>query len=158
VGNHWICHRTLRCKARRISIPTIKAAGCTIFSSATTVTEARWLEDRDADAVIAQGVEAGGHRGMFLTTELASQAGTLVLVPQVVDAVRVPVIAAGGIADGRDCGGACVGRFGAADGHGLFTLPGSAHLCCPPGSPQVGVRKCYRNYQCVDWAASSRFR
>ena len=67
-------------------VDRIKAAGCTIFSSATTVTEARWLEDHGADAVIAQGAEAGGHRGMFLTTESASQAGTLVLVPQVVDA------------------------------------------------------------------------
>jgi nitronate monooxygenase len=102
----------------------IKAAGCTIFSSATTVTEARWLEDRDADAVIAQGVEAGGHRGMFLTTELASQAGTLVLVPQVVDAVRVPVIAAGGIADGRGIAAALALGASAAQ-------MGTAYLLCP---------------------------
>jgi nitronate monooxygenase len=82
-------------------IDRIKGAGCTIFSSATTVAEARWLEDQGADAVIAQGIEAGGHRGMFLTTEPTSQLGTLALVPQVVDAVKIPVIAAGGIADGR---------------------------------------------------------
>jgi nitronate monooxygenase len=82
-------------------VDRIKAAGCMVFSSATTVAEARWLEDHGADAVIAQGLEAGGHRGMFLTTDVASQVGTLALVPQVVDAVRVPVIAAGGIADGR---------------------------------------------------------
>ena len=82
-------------------IDRLKAAGCKIFSSATTVTEARWLEDHGADAVIAQGIEAGGHRGMFLTNEPASQVGTLALVPQVVDAVSVPVVAAGGIADGR---------------------------------------------------------
>jgi nitronate monooxygenase len=76
-------------------VDRLKAAGCVIFSSATTVTEARWLEEHGVDAVIAQGVEAGGHRATFLTSEPASQLGTLVLVPQVVDAVKVPVIAAG---------------------------------------------------------------
>jgi len=79
----------------------LKAAGCVILSSATTVEEARWLEARGVDAVIAQGAEAGGHRGMFLTADILSQAGTFALVPQVVDAVKVPVIAAGGIADAR---------------------------------------------------------
>ncbi|CAN5602821.1 nitronate monooxygenase [soil metagenome] len=79
----------------------VKASGCVVLSSATTVEEARWLEDRGCDAVIAQGYEAGGHRGMFLTDDISTQVGTLALVPQVVDAVTVPVIAAGGIADGR---------------------------------------------------------
>ena len=79
----------------------VKAAGCCVISSATTVEEAVWLEDHGCDAVIAQGVEAGGHRGMFLTDNIATQAGTMALTPQVVDAVKVPVIAAGGIADGR---------------------------------------------------------
>ena len=79
----------------------VKETGCKVISSATTVDEARWLEDRGCDAVIAQGYEAGGHRGMFLTDAVASQPGTLALVPQVVDAVAVPVLAAGGIADGR---------------------------------------------------------
>src|SRR4051812_24805011 len=79
----------------------IRAAGSAILSSATTVAEARWLEAHGADAVIAQGAEAGGHRGMFLTSDVSSQVGTLALVPQVVDAVKIPVIAAGGIADGR---------------------------------------------------------
>ncbi len=79
----------------------VKAAGCVVLSSATTVAEARWLEARGCDAVIAQGVEAGGHRGMFLDDRVATQAGTLALVPQVVDAIGVPVIAAGGIGDGR---------------------------------------------------------
>src|SRR5262249_27871980 len=68
---------------------------------ATTVEEARWLEAHGVDAVIAQGVEAGGHRGIFLSDDIASQAGTMALVPQVVDAVKIPVIAAGGIGDGR---------------------------------------------------------
>ncbi|SHK37376.1 nitronate monooxygenase [Roseomonas rosea] len=79
----------------------VRAAGCKVISSATTVAEAVWLEGQGVDAVIAQGVEAGGHRGNFLSDSMATQVGTMALVPQVVDAVRVPVIAAGGIADRR---------------------------------------------------------
>ncbi len=79
----------------------VKVAGCVVMSSATTVEEARWLEAHGCDVVIAQGAEAGGHRGMFLTDSLASQPGTMALVPQVVDAVKLPVIAAGGIGDAR---------------------------------------------------------
>ena len=79
----------------------VKALGCKILGSATTVAEARWLAARGCDAVIAQGYEAGGHRGMFLTDAVDSQPGAMALVPQVVDAVDVPVVAAGGIADGR---------------------------------------------------------
>lgn len=82
-------------------VDRVQAAGAKILSSATTVDEARWLEDRGCDAIIAQGAEAGGHRGMFLTDDIATQVGTFALVPQVVDAVSVPVIAAGGIADAR---------------------------------------------------------
>jgi nitronate monooxygenase len=79
----------------------LKDAGCKILCSATTVAEARKVEGDGADAVIAQGFEAGGHRGMFLTDDLGSQTGTFALVPQIVDAVGVPVIAAGGITDAR---------------------------------------------------------
>jgi nitronate monooxygenase len=79
----------------------VKQSGAKVISSATTVAEARWLEERGVDAVIAMGAEAGGHRGNFLTHDMASQIGTIALVPQVVDAVAVPVIAAGGIADRR---------------------------------------------------------
>lgn len=79
----------------------VKATGAKIISSATTVDEAIWLEQRGCDAIIAMGYEAGGHRGMFLSDDLYSQIGTLALVPQVVDAVSVPVIAAGGIGDAR---------------------------------------------------------
>jgi len=79
----------------------VKACGSVVLSSATTVEEARWLEDNGCDAVIAQGYEAGGHRGMFLSEDVLTQPGTFALVPQVVDAVNIPVIAAGGIADGR---------------------------------------------------------
>src|SRR5687767_5111559 len=79
----------------------VKDAGCLVISSATTCEEARWLERQGCDAIIAQGAEAGGHRGMFLTENLATQVGTFALVPQVADAVKVPVIAAGGITDAR---------------------------------------------------------
>ncbi|MGH6939657.1 NAD(P)H-dependent flavin oxidoreductase [Hypericibacter sp.] len=79
----------------------VKATGAKVIASATTVAEARWLEERGVDAVIAMGLEAGGHRGNFLSHEMASQVGTFALVPQVVDAVKVPVIAAGAVADAR---------------------------------------------------------
>ena len=79
----------------------VKSWGSKILSSATTVEEALWLEARGVDAVIAQGLEAGGHRGLFLTNDLTTQVGTMALLPQVVRAVRVPVIASGGIADAQ---------------------------------------------------------
>jgi nitronate monooxygenase len=105
-------------------IKRVKAAGCLVISSATIVKEAIWLEEHGADAIIAQGAEAGGHRGMFLTENIAEQPGTFALVPQVVDAVKVPVIAAGGIADGR--GIAAAFALGAAG-----VQIGSAYLRCP---------------------------
>lgn len=77
----------------------VKAWGAKVLASATTVDEAVWLAAHGADAVIAQGLEAGGHRGIFLTDDLTTQVPTFALLPQVVRAVRVPVIAAGGIAD-----------------------------------------------------------
>jgi len=79
----------------------VKAAGALILSSATTVAEARWLESHGADVVIAQGREAGGHRAMFLSADVDAQPGLIALLPQVRDAVRLPVVAAGGIGDGR---------------------------------------------------------
>jgi nitronate monooxygenase len=79
----------------------VRRSGAKVIASATTVVEALWLQDRDVDAVIAMGAEAGGHRGTFLTDDMTTQMGTFALVPQVVDAVEIPVIAAGGIADRR---------------------------------------------------------
>ncbi|MDW7745429.1 nitronate monooxygenase [Halomonas sp.] len=102
----------------------VKAWGATVLSTATTVEEARWLEARGADAVIAQGLEAGGHRGLFLAEDLTTQMGTLALLPQVRQAVEVPVIAAGGIADAR--GVAAALALGAE-----AVQVGTAFLCCP---------------------------
>jgi nitronate monooxygenase len=82
-------------------VERVKRSGAKILSSATTVEEARWLEEHGVDAVIATGLEAGGHRGNFLSDDLSKQLGTFALVPQIVDAVSVPVIAAGGIVDRR---------------------------------------------------------
>ena len=79
----------------------VKGTGALILASATTVAEARWLEKNGADAIIAQGREAGGHRGMFLSNDIDAQPGLIALLPQVRDAVRLPVVAAGGISDGR---------------------------------------------------------
>jgi len=102
----------------------VRRSGAKILSSATSVDEARWLEDQGCDAIIAQGFEAGGHRGMFLTDDVSTHVGTMALVPQVVDAVKVPVIAAGGIADARGILAAVA--LGAA-----AVLIGTAYLHCP---------------------------
>jgi nitronate monooxygenase len=102
----------------------VRAWGSKVLASATTVDEARWLEARGVDAIIAQGLEAGGHRGNFLRADLTTQLGTFALVPQIVAAVRVPVIAAGGIADAR--GVAAAMRLGAS-----AVQIGTAYLLCP---------------------------
>ena len=102
----------------------MKAWGSKIIASATTVEEARWLETQGVDAIIAQGLEAGGHRGMFLLDDLATQVGTFALLPQIVQAVKFPVIAAGGIADAK--GIAAAMALGAAG-----VQIGTAYLLCP---------------------------
>ncbi len=105
-------------------VARVKAAGAKVISSATTVREAIWLAEHGCDAIIAQGFEAGGHRGVFLGGDAAQQVGTMALVPQVVDAVKVPVIAAGGIADGRGIAAALA--LGAS-----AVQIGTAYLFCP---------------------------
>jgi nitronate monooxygenase len=101
----------------------VKARGAIVLGNATNVEEARWLEARGADAIIAQGFEAGGHTGRFLGSDPAEALGLFALVPQVVDAVSVPVIAAGGIADGR--GIAAAFALGAS-----AVQIGTAYLAC----------------------------
>jgi nitronate monooxygenase len=98
--------------------------GARILSSATTVDEARWLESHGADAIVAQGLEAGGHRGMFLSDEVTTQIGTMALLPQIVNAVTIPVIAAGGIVDAKTVAAAIA--LGAAG-----VQVGTAYLLCP---------------------------
>jgi nitronate monooxygenase len=104
----------------------VRDAGCRVLCSATTPEEAVILARRGVDAVIAQGAEAGGHRGVFAEDwrDGSGQIGTLALVPQVVDAVDVPVIAAGGVADGRAIA-ACF-ALGACG-----VQIGTAYLFCP---------------------------
>jgi nitronate monooxygenase len=108
----------------RSLLARVRRMGAKIISSATSVDEARWLEDHGCDAIVAQGYEAGGHRGMFLTQDVSTQIGTMALVPQVVDAVTVPVIAAGGIADAR--GIVAAFALGA-----VAVQIGTAYLHCP---------------------------
>jgi len=102
----------------------VKAWGAQVLGCATTVDEARWLAAHGADAIIAQGREAGGHRGIFLGDDLSTQMGTMALVPQVVEAVDLPVIAAGGIADADGVRAAMA--LGAAG-----VQVGTAYLLCP---------------------------
>ncbi len=102
----------------------VKAVGSKVLSSATTVDEARWLEASGADAIIAQGLEAGGHRGMFLSSDVSTQLGLFALLPQIVRAVKVPVIAAGAIVDAK---GVAAALALGADG----VQVGTAYLLCP---------------------------
>ena len=115
-------------------VAMVKSSGARILSSATTVEEALWLESRGVDAVIAQGLEAGGHRGMFLTQDVHTQIGTLALLPQVVAAVKIPVIAAGGIADAQGVQAALA--LGAS-----AVQIGTAYLLCPEATTSEVHRK-----------------
>jgi nitronate monooxygenase len=116
----------------------VKSCGAQILSTATTVEEARWLEAHGADAVIAQGYEAGGHRGMFLSRDLTTQIGTLALVRQIVRAVRLPVIAAGGISDAEGVRSALA--LGAAG-----VQAGTAFLFCPEATISAVHRAALRS-------------
>ena len=116
----------------------VKGWGSVLLSSATTVDEALWLEAQGVDAVIAQGVEAGGHRGMFLTDDLTTQVGTLALVRQLVKTIDRPVIAAGGIADAQ--GVAAAMALGAAG-----VQIGTAYLLCPEATTSAIHRKALKS-------------
>ena len=115
----------------------VRATGAKIISSATTVREAIWLEERGCDAIIAQGFEAGGHRGIFLGDHADRQVGTMALVPQMVDAVKAPVIAAGGIGDARGIVAALA--LGAA-----AVQIGTAYMFCPEAKVSPTHREALR--------------
>ncbi|WP_339433169.1 NAD(P)H-dependent flavin oxidoreductase [Pseudomonas sp. EA_65y_Pfl2_P78] len=128
----------------------VKATGAKILSSATTVDEALWLEQNGCDAIIAMGYEAGGHRGMFLSEDLNTQVGTFALVPQVVDAVKVPVIAAGGIADAR--GVAAAFMLGAS-----AVQVGTAYLFTPEANVSAAHHRALRTAKESETAVTNIF-
>ena len=124
----------------------VRRWGSLVLSTATTVEEARWLQAHGADAVIAQGLEAGGHRGMFLTDDLDTQMHTLALVAQIVEAVDIPVIAAGGIADAADV------RAALARGASAVQV-GTAYLRCPEATTSAVHRAALDSVASGDTAA-----
>jgi len=128
----------------------VKASGAKVLSSATTVEEALWLERNGCEAIIAMGYEAGGHRGMFLSEDITSQIGTFALVPQIVDAVTVPVIAAGGIADHRGLVAALA--LGAS-----AVQIGTAYLFCPEAKVSAAHRRALDTAPASDTALTNLF-
>ena len=128
----------------------VRTWGAKILSSATTVEEARWLESHGVDAIIAQGLEAGGHRGTFLSEDLTRQVGTFALVPQIVRAVKTPVIAAGGIAGAK--GVAAALALGAAG-----VQIGTAYLLCPEATTSVVHRAALKSEMARHTALTNLF-
>lgn len=128
----------------------VRATGAKILSSATTVQEAQWLQARGVDAIIAQGLEAGGHRGIFLDLDLSTQLGTFALLPQVVAAVQVPVIAAGGIATAQ--GVAAAMRLGASG-----VQIGSSYLLCPEATTSAVHRRALQGPESAHTALTNLF-
>jgi nitronate monooxygenase len=128
----------------------VKAMGAKILASATTVDEARWLEAHGVDAIIAQGLEAGGHRGLFLSTDLTTQVGTMALLPQIVQAVKLPVLAAGGIADAP--GVAAALKLGAAG-----VQIGTAYLLCPESTTSAVHRAALKSEKARHTALTNLF-
>lgn len=131
-------------------VARVKSWGAKVLSSATTVDEAQSLEARGADAIIAQGLEAGGHRGIFLSDDLTTQVGTFALVPQIVQAVEVPVIAAGGIATAA--GVAAAMQLGAAG-----VQVGTAFLLCPEATTSPLHRAALQSESAVHTALTNLF-
>ncbi|WDY59876.1 NAD(P)H-dependent flavin oxidoreductase [Pseudomonas sp. PSKL.D1] len=128
----------------------VKATGAKVLSSATTVEEAVWLQAHGCDAIIAMGVEAGGHRGMFLSDDITTQIGTFALVPQVADAVQLPVIAAGGIADHR-------GLIAALALGASAVQIGTAYLFCPESRVSPAHRHALATAAASDTALTNLF-
>lgn len=128
----------------------VRSWGAKVISSATTVAEARWLADRGVDAIIAQGLEAGGHRGLFLSDDVGTQVGLFALLPQIVRAVRVPVIAAGGIADAA--GVAAARALGAAG-----VQVGTAYMLCPEATTSALHRAALRSEGAAQTALTNLF-
>ncbi len=128
----------------------VKSWGTLVLASATTVDEALWLQAHGADAIIAQGLEAGGHRGIFLNGDLSTQMGTMALLPQIVQAVRVPVIAAGGIADAA--GVAAAMALGAS-----AVQIGTAYMCCPEATTSALHRAALQSPQARHTALTTLF-
>jgi nitronate monooxygenase len=128
----------------------VKRWGARVLSSATTVDEARWLEAHGADVIVAQGLEAGGHRGMFLSADLTQQTGTLALLPQVLQAVRIPVIAAGGIVDAKTVAAAI--SLGAAG-----VQVGTSYLLCPEATTSGVHRAALKSDQARHTAVTNLF-
>lgn len=120
----------------------VRSWGARIIACATTVAEAVWLEAQGVDAIIAQGWEAGGHRGIFLSTDLNTQLGTFALVSQMRQVVRVPIIAAGGIANAQDV--AAVMQLGAAGAQ-----LGTSYLLCPEASTSAWHRAALQSEHCT---------
>jgi nitronate monooxygenase len=128
----------------------VRAAGTKVLSSATTLDEARWLEAHGADGIIVQGLEAGGHRGHFLSDDLTLQVGTFALLPQVVRAVRVPVIAAGGIVDRQTAKAAFA--LGAS-----AVQAGTAYLLCPEATTSAVHRAALKSAEAWHTALTNLF-
>ena len=128
----------------------VRSWGSKVIASATTVDEALWLEARGVDAVIAQGVEAGGHRGIFLSDDLSTQVGTFALVPQIARAVKVPVIAAGGIADAD--GVAAAIALGASG-----VQVGTAYMLCPEATTSAMHRVALKSEAARETALTNLF-
>ena len=128
----------------------VRSWGAKIISSATTVAEARWLEAHGVDAIIAQGLEAGGHRGLFLTNDLSTQVGTIALLPQIVKEVTVPVIAAGGIADAAGINAAF--KLGAAG-----VQIGTAYMLCDEATTSLMHRAALQSHQAEHTALTNLF-
>ena len=128
----------------------VRGWGSRVIASATTVAEGEWLQQHGVDAVIAQGFEAGGHRGMFLTDDLTTQLGTLALTAQLVKRLRVPVVACGGIADARGLRAAMA--LGAAG-----VQVGTAFLLCPEATTPALNRAALKSDRVAHTAVTNLF-